>query len=80
MKGKSLLGIGIVLALVLAGAATWAWAQGGDVQYYACVNNSSGTIHMVAPGDTCNNNEERVVWNSRGPTGPQGEQGPPGPQ
>jgi hypothetical protein len=83
MKGKSLLGIGIVLALVLAGAATWVGAEGDDVLYYACVNNSSGTIHMVAPGDTCNNNEQLVVWNQTGPAGPpgaDGADGAPGPQ
>jgi len=78
MKGKSLVGIGLVLALVLAGVATWTWAQGDDVLYYACVNNSSGTIHMVAPEDSCNNNEQVVVWNSRGPVGPEGPQGPQG--
>jgi hypothetical protein len=75
MKGKSLVGIGIVLALVLAGAA---WAQGDDVLYYACVNNSSGTIKMVGAGDSCRNNEHLIVWNNRGPTGPTGPQGPPG--
>ena len=46
--------VGALLALVLAAGA---WAQGETVRYYACVNNNSGTIHMVEEGETCNNNE-----------------------
>jgi hypothetical protein len=80
MKGKSLVGIGIVLVLVLAGAATWAWAEGDEVRYYACVNNASGTIHMIGPEDSCSTNEERVEWNQTGPPGLQGPQGEIGPQ
>lgn len=74
MKGKSLLGIGSILALVLALAATWAWAEGNQV-YYACVNSSSGAIKMVGPEDSCKNNQHFVVWNQMGPTGPLGLQG-----
>jgi hypothetical protein len=91
MKDRRILGMGLVLALLFVGAATWVSAQGGPVVYHACVNNSSGTIHMIAPDDSCNNNEQRVEWNSEGPPGPQGPpgadgadgapgpQGPPGP-
>lgn len=60
--------VGVVMA-VLVVAATWAWAQGGGVMYYACVNNSSGTIHMVSADDTCSANEQLVTWNSEGPQG-----------
>ncbi len=63
--------VGLVVAL-LASAATWAGAQEGTVTYYACVNNASGTIHMVAPDQMCGNNEQRVAWNSEGPQGPAG--------
>lgn len=94
MKGRSLFGIGLVLALVLAGAATWAGAQSDDIVYYACVDNSSGKIKMIGPEDACAKNEQHAVWNSRGPagpagpagadgedgaSGPRGEQGPTGP-
>ena len=29
---------------------------------YACVNNSSGTIHVVSETGACSNNEVRLVW------------------
>jgi len=29
---------------------------------FACVNNSSGTIHIVGEGSTCSNNEVKLVW------------------
>jgi hypothetical protein len=44
----------------------------------ACVNNSSGTIHVVAQGAPCASNEILLVWNMVGPQGPQGPQGPIG--
>jgi Collagen triple helix repeat (20 copies) len=47
---------------------------------YACVNNGSGTIHIVAPGAPCPNNEISVVWNAVGPQGPAGPAGPQGAQ
>jgi hypothetical protein len=79
MKDRGVLGIGLALVLVLVGVATWASAQGDPVVYYACVNNSSGTIHMISAGDSCNGNEQLVMWNSEGPPGPEGSQGPAGP-
>ncbi|HNS51557.1 MAG TPA: SUMF1/EgtB/PvdO family nonheme iron enzyme [Anaerolineae bacterium] len=59
--------VGAAVAVLVAVA--WAWAQGGGVIYYACVNNASGTIHMIGAGETCGNNEELVTWNSEGPQG-----------
>ena len=86
MKSK-LFFIGGLLVLLLAIGVTWALAQSDEVMYYACVNNSSGTIHMLSSSDqTCANNEMRIEWNSVGPAGPQGpqglkgDQGDPGPQ
>jgi len=29
---------------------------------YACVNNSSGTIHIVGEASSCSSNEMRLVW------------------
>lgn len=55
---------------------------------YACVNNSSGTIHVVSSTTTCANNEILLVWNAEsvggapgatGPTGATGDTGPTGP-
>ena len=74
--------IGVVLVIVVAVRATWAWAQGADTTYYACVSNTSGAVRMVAEGTTCTKQEHLIAWNSQGPaglTGPQGETGPAGP-
>jgi hypothetical protein len=73
--------VGLVLVL-LASSAILAGAQGVPVVYHACVNNSSGTIHMIPADGKCNNNEQLVTWNSQGPPGQQGlpgAQGDPGP-
>jgi Collagen triple helix repeat (20 copies) len=48
-------------------------------QIFACVNNSSGTIHVVAPNAGCASNEILLVWNAVGPQGPPGPAGPAGP-
>jgi hypothetical protein len=82
MKNKLFL-ISALVTLMLAVAVTWTYAQPDVVAYNACVNNASGTIHMVAEDEACSSNEERIVWNNQGPPGPQGEQGdqgPPGPK
>lgn len=67
-----------IVALLLAVGITWTYAQSEVVTYSACVNNSSGTIHMVAPDEPCSNNEERIVWNNQGPPGTKGDQGEKG--
>src|SRR5439155_24170002 len=47
----------------------------------ACVNNSSGTIHVVGSNDTCSStNEVLLSWNQQGPQGATGAKGEPGPQ
>jgi hypothetical protein len=37
----------------------------------ACVNNSSGTIHIVAPGTACPTNQTLLTWSVNGITGYQ---------
>ncbi|MCJ7676177.1 MAG: hypothetical protein MUO35_00465, partial [Anaerolineales bacterium] len=76
MKGKTFL-IGGLVVLFLAVVVTVAWAE-NTVTYYACVNNSSGTIHMVDAGVKCNNNEQLYQWNQMGPKGDTGATGPAG--
>jgi hypothetical protein len=79
---RSFLVIGLALALVGASALTIVAAASTGV-IYACVNNSSGTIHVVSAADTCNANEVSLIWNQQGPTGatgPQGAKGDTGPQ
>src|SRR5215469_931292 len=48
-------------------------------QIFACVNNSSGTIHVITPNAGCSNNEITLIWNTVGPQGPHGPIGPVGP-
>lgn len=65
--------IGVILALLLIVGVTWTMAQTEVTQYHACVNNASGTIHMLkSPDETCNTNEELIVWDSSGVPGPPG--------
>jgi hypothetical protein len=74
--------VGILSAIVVAAFASSAHAQ-APTQLYACVNNSSGTIKMVAAGTVCSEGATLFTWNVAGPQGmigPQGPTGPAGPQ
>ncbi len=68
-----------LLAVLLLLCAAPAHAQSAPT-VHACVNNSSGTIHIVAATATCSNNEIALAWNVTGPQGPAGPVGPTGPQ
>jgi Collagen triple helix repeat (20 copies) len=46
---------------------------------FACKNNSSGELKIVAVNATCPNNSTLISWNVTGPQGPPGIQGPVGP-
>lgn len=72
---------GILLTLItvlLIFCTTMVQADSAPVTYYACVNNSSGTIHMTSATGTCTSNEKQIIWNNVGPAGPAGPQGPAG--
>ena len=45
----------------------------------ACVNPGNGMMRLVDASSACHANENRVSWNSEGPTGPPGPPGPTGP-
>src|SRR5439155_5738276 len=75
--------IGILLALVAAlafaaGSAVVAYADQAASQIYACVNNSSGTIHVIDAAAACAGNEVKLVWNTQGPQGVKGDTGAQG--
>ncbi len=73
-------GMVITLVAALVGATTIGFAAATTAGViYACVNNSSGTIHIVSATTSCANNELLLVWNAEGPTGAQGATGPAGP-
>lgn len=78
-SSKRLIGLLVFLAIAAALGATWVLAHDSNTTYYACVNNSSGTIFIVSPDEPCKANETKIVWNSIGPQGPPGPEGPPGP-
>jgi hypothetical protein len=65
-------------ALFIGGAAAGVEAAGGTIN--ACVNNSSGTIHIPSAGTACQGNEVSLQWSIDGPAGPAGPAGPIGPQ
>lgn len=49
--------------------ANFVRAHGGDAGLiHSCVNNSSGTIKIVGPNDTCGTNEASLDWNPNGGT------------
>jgi hypothetical protein len=55
-------------------------AENNTTTYYACINNSSGTIKMIDESKTCANNEVKIEWNQVGPKGDKGDTGNTGPQ
>lgn len=54
-------------------------SDGNGSTFYACFNQASGELKMVAEGEECNGNGQLISWNSEGPQGPAGRPGPPGP-
>lgn len=52
----------IALLVVFAGASPTLADGGGSI--YACVNQSSGDVKIVAAGTTCHNNWTLVEWNA----------------
>jgi type VI protein secretion system component Hcp len=71
--------VGVLVMAAIFGVSS-VWAQEDNVTYYACVNNSSGTIKMVDANKACSNNEVKISWNQVGPKGDTGATGPAGPQ
>ena len=60
------------------GATTIVLAEAATGIVYACVNNSSGTIHIIGASQTCSTNEQLVSWNQQGVAGATGATGPQG--
>ena len=70
----------IVFVAALVGATTLGFAAATTAGViYACVNNSSGTIHIVTATTVCATNEVALSWNTEGPQGATGATGSAGP-
>ena len=70
-------GIVATAAGAVYGASEIAGIPDADGVFHACVNNSSGAVHLVGADQSCSENSSSVSWNE---TGPEGPQGPPGAQ
>jgi hypothetical protein len=56
----------ILCAVAALFIANQAEAQ-APAQIFACVNNGSGTIHVITPYAGCVNDEITLIWNAIGP-------------
>jgi len=63
------------VALLAAAVPAIARAGSGSVVFFACVNNSNGTIRIVPGTRKCRSFEHKISWNQKGPQGPQGPAG-----
>lgn len=79
MKLSGKLIASIMIAIILVGGATWAFASGA-MTIRACVDPATGHIRIVQDLSECRPAEQPLEWNIVGPPGPPGEQGPPGPE
>ncbi len=74
-KRNLLVVLTIITALAIGGAsAVFANGTSGNV-IYACVNNSSGTVKIVAADTVCHENSTLVHWNQEGTPGQDGNDG-----
>jgi hypothetical protein len=79
-KRNVLIVLTIVTTMAIGGAAAvWANGNSGNV-IYACVNDASGTVKIVAADTICSQNSTLVHWNQEGTPGADGAEGPEGPQ
>jgi hypothetical protein len=77
-KRNLLVVLTIITALAIGGAsAVLANGNSGNV-IYACVNNASGTVKIVAADTVCHQNSTLVHWNQEGTPGMDGAPGADG--
>jgi hypothetical protein len=73
----SIASVAAAAALSVLGATAVVDAQSPGGQLEACAG-ARGELRLVATSEACATGEQRVSWNSVGPTGPPGASGPPG--
>jgi type VI secretion system secreted protein Hcp len=77
MRRKLAFGVTLVAVLV-AGAATYSWAAATDPQTVNACLNDNGRLRLVPAVSACRRGESPLSWNTVGPAGPQGPVGPAG--
>lgn len=78
MRRKLAFGVAVV-ALVVAGLATYSWAASTDGQTINACLNDEGKLRLVPAVSACRKAETPLSWNTVGPQGAQGPQGQTGP-
>jgi type VI secretion system secreted protein Hcp len=79
MRRKLAFGVAVV-ALVVAGLATYSWAASTDGQTINACLNDEGKLRLVPAVSACRKAETPLSWNTVGPPGAQGLPGVTGPQ
>ncbi len=67
--GRTILAIAMLLVGAGIGTSAMVLADNGPATYYACVNDSSGAIHMARASAACGNHESKISWDQQGPKG-----------
>jgi type VI protein secretion system component Hcp len=69
-----------LLAVIAAGAGTYAYAAANDTTTISGCVASDGKLRVLSGADACKSNETPLSWNSVGPAGGQGPAGAAGAQ
>jgi type VI secretion system secreted protein Hcp len=77
MKRKLLFGVTLV-ALLVAGLATYSWAASSDAQTINACADNDGKLRLVSSAADCKKGETPLSWSTVGPVGPAGAPGAPG--
>ena len=63
MRRKLLLGVTLV-ALIVAGVATYSWAASSAEQTINACSDNAGTLRLVSTSSECKKNETPLSWNT----------------
>jgi hypothetical protein len=66
---------GLAAAAILMAATTLPSVAAGNETYYACLQEPSGSLRMVAAGAKCPRGSRVISWSQQGPAGPPGRPG-----
>jgi type VI secretion system secreted protein Hcp len=67
-----------LVALLVAGLATYSWAASSAGQTINACSDNDGKLRLVLAASDCKKGESPISWNSDGPVGPAGAPGAPG--